>query len=160
MTMSSSTNETRNSLQICNECGDQMELLTSRTTKNSNHKFWKCKGCKNFQWAEDCKSSEEKIDLLVKEVRKLTLGIECLSIKFKLSHKELENMQQYGWQFNPDPDKPGWSELSSTRTRCIYYPVFGIDFLNQDLSEFGSGFTWTQIFGTRTRIIYFLILFN
>ena len=47
-TMSSSTNETRNSLLIYNEYDEQMELLTSHTTKNPNHKFWKCKGCKNF----------------------------------------------------------------------------------------------------------------
>ena len=31
MMMSSSTNETRNSLQICNECGEQIELLIVRT---------------------------------------------------------------------------------------------------------------------------------
>ena len=55
MAISSSTNETQNSLQICNKYGDQMELLTSCTTKNPNRKFWKCRGCKNFQWTEDDK---------------------------------------------------------------------------------------------------------
>ena len=80
--MSSSTNETRNSLQICNECGEQMELFTSCTTKNPNRKFWKYRGCKNFEWVEDRKSCKEKIDLLVEEVKKLALEIECLSVKF------------------------------------------------------------------------------
>ncbi|KDO67836.1 hypothetical protein CISIN_1g041503mg [Citrus sinensis] len=91
--MSSSTNESRNSLQVCNECGGQIELFTSHTTKNPNRKFWKCRVCKNFQWAEDRKFSNEKIDLLVEEVRKLTLEIERLSDKFRLLHKELEHTQ-------------------------------------------------------------------
>lgn len=89
MTMSYSINETRNSLQKYNKCNDKMELLTSRITKNSNHKFWKCRGCKNFQSVEDRKSSEEKIDLLVKEVRKLTLEIKCLFVEFYLFIKNL-----------------------------------------------------------------------
>ena len=80
--MSSGTSENRNSLQICNICSDHMELLTSHTTKNPNYKFWMCRGCKNFQWTEDRKSSEDKIDLLMEEVRKLALEIECLSVKF------------------------------------------------------------------------------
>ena len=84
MTMSSSTNETRNSLQICNECNEQIELFTSRTTKNPNYNFWKCRGCKKFEWEEDHKCSEEKIDLLVEEVKKLALEIEWLSVKFQL----------------------------------------------------------------------------
>ena len=65
-----------------------MELLTSRTTKNPNRKFWLCKRCNNFQWAEDRKPSEEKIDFLVEEVRKLALEIECLSVKFKLLYDD------------------------------------------------------------------------
>ena len=84
MTMSSNTNETQNSLQICNDYGKQMELFTSRTIKNPNCKFWKCRRCKNFEWTKDRKSSEEKIDLLVDEVKKLALEIECLSVKFQL----------------------------------------------------------------------------
>ena len=92
--MSSNRYETQNSLQICNKYSDQIELLMSRTSKNPNRKFWKCWGCKNFQWVKDHKFSEEKIDLLVEEVRKLTLEIECLSVKFQLLHKELEYMQQ------------------------------------------------------------------
>ena len=71
-----------------------MELLTSHTTKNSNRKFWLCKGCKNFQWAEDRKPSKEKTDLLVEEVRKLALDIKCLFVKFQLFHKQLEHMQE------------------------------------------------------------------
>ena len=78
---------------MCNGCGDQMELLISHTTKNPNIKFWICRGCTNFQWAEDRKSSEEKINLLVDEVRKLALEIECLSVKFQLLYKELEHMR-------------------------------------------------------------------
>ena len=70
-----------------------MELFTSHTTKNSNRKFWKCRVYKNFQWAKDRKFSDEKIDLLVEEVRKLTLEIECLSDKFQMLHKELEHTQ-------------------------------------------------------------------
>ena len=79
---------------MCNRCGNHMELLTSRTTKNPNRKFWICRGCKNFQWTEDRKPSEEKIDLLADEVRKLALEIECLSVKFQLLHKELEHMRE------------------------------------------------------------------
>ena len=90
--MSSNTSENQSSSLICNRCSDQMELLTSHTTKNLNRKFWFCRGCKNFQWAEDRKPSEEKIVLLVEEVRKLALEIECLSVKFQLLHKELEHM--------------------------------------------------------------------
>ena len=71
-----------------------MKLLTSRTTKNLHHKFWICRGCKNFQLAENCKPSEEKIDLLADEVRKLTLEIECLFVKFQSLHIELEHMQE------------------------------------------------------------------
>ena len=67
---------------MCNGCGDQMELLTSRTIKNLNRKFWICRGCNNFQWAEDRKPSEEKIDLLMEEVGKLALEIEYFSVKF------------------------------------------------------------------------------
>ena len=87
--MSSNINETRNSLQIYNKCSDKMELLTSRIKKNPNHKFCKCRGCKNFQSVENRKSSEEKIDLLVKEVRKLTLEIKCLFVEFYLFIKNL-----------------------------------------------------------------------
>lgn len=36
----------------------------------------------------------KKIDLLVEEVRKLTLEIEYLSTKYQLFHKDLEDMQQ------------------------------------------------------------------
>ena len=71
-----------------------MELLTSRTTKNPNRKFWICRGCKNFQWAGDRKPTEEKIDLLADEITKLGLEIECLSVKFQLLHKELEHMRE------------------------------------------------------------------
>ena len=71
-----------------------MELLTSRTTKNSNRKFWLCKGCNNFQCAEDRKPSEKKIDLLMEEVRKLALEIECLSVKFQLLYDDELRMRQ------------------------------------------------------------------
>ena len=72
-----------------------MELLTSRTIKNLNYKFWICRGCKNFQWEEEKnKPSEKKIDLLMEEVRKLALEIKCLSDKFQLLHKELEHMRE------------------------------------------------------------------
>ena len=71
-----------------------MELLTSCTTKNPNRKSWLSKGCKNFQWAEDRKPSEEKIDLLVEDVWKLALEIECLSVKFQLFHKQIEHIQE------------------------------------------------------------------
>ena len=92
--MSFKLSENRSSLQMCNGCGNHMELLTSRTTKNLNRKFWICRGCKNFQWAEDRKPSKEKIDVLADEVRKLALEIECLSVKFQLVHKELEHMRE------------------------------------------------------------------
>ena len=92
-TMSSNTSENRSSLQMCNGCGDPMEILTSHTQKNPNRKFWTCRGCNNFQWAEDHKPSEGKINLLADEVRKLALEIECLSVKFQLLHKELEHMR-------------------------------------------------------------------
>lgn len=92
-TMSSNTSENRISSQMCNGCGDQMELLTSRTRKNPNRKFWICRGCNNFEWAEDCKPSEGKIDLLVDEVRKLALEIECLSVKFELLQHELRKRE-------------------------------------------------------------------
>lgn len=82
-----------------------MELLTLRTTKNSNHKFWLYKRCKNFQWAKDHKPSKEKIDLLVKEVRKLALEIECLSVKFQLFHKQIEHMQKCEMQRQLYDDK-------------------------------------------------------
>lgn len=93
-TMSSSTSENRNLLQICNGCEDQMELLTLHITKNPNRKFWICRGCTKFQWAENRKPSEDKIDLLVEEVRKLALEIHCLSAKFQSLHKELEHMRE------------------------------------------------------------------
>ena len=48
MTMSSSTNETQNSLQICNECGNQIELLlTSRTQKIQIVNFGNVENAKN-----------------------------------------------------------------------------------------------------------------
>lgn len=93
MTVSFNTNESQNSLHIYNEYGGQMELLTLHTIKNPNHKFRKYRVYKSFQWAEDRKFSNEKIDLLVKEVRKLTFEIECLSVKFQLLHKELKHTQ-------------------------------------------------------------------
>ena len=37
-----------------------MELLTSHTIKNPNHKFLKGRGCKNFQWANDSKPANKK----------------------------------------------------------------------------------------------------
>lgn len=40
------------------------------------------RGCKNYEWTQDRKPSEEKINLLVEEVIKLSFEIECLSIKF------------------------------------------------------------------------------
>ena len=92
-TMSSNTSENRSSLQMCNGCGDHMEILTSHTKKNPNRKFWICRECNNFQWAEDRKPSEGKINLLADEVRKLALEIECLSVKFQLLHKELKHMR-------------------------------------------------------------------
>ena len=61
--MSISTSEIRNSQQLCNRCGNYMELLMSHTTKNPNRKFWLCKRCNNFQWAEYRKPNEEKIDV-------------------------------------------------------------------------------------------------
>lgn len=42
---------------------------------------------------EDRKSNYKKIDLLIEEVRKLTLKIERLFVKFQLLHKELEHTQ-------------------------------------------------------------------
>ena len=92
--MSSELSENQSSLQMCNRCVNHMELLTSRTTKNPNCKFRICRGCKNFEWAEDRKPSEDKIDLLADEVRKLALEIKCLFVKFQLLQKELKHMRE------------------------------------------------------------------
>lgn len=94
MTMLSGTNKIRNSVQIYNECSEQIELLMSCITKNPDCKSQKCRGCKNFAWTQDRKPSEEKINLLVEEVIKLAFEIECLSIKYQLFHKELKHMQE------------------------------------------------------------------
>ena len=101
----SSTSENRTQVKACEKCSNSNKVLRiSRTRENLNRKFWKCKGCGAFEWDDDRKSSEcndfggmedrsmneNKIDILLGEVRRLGHQMECLSLKFQLFEKELQ----------------------------------------------------------------------
>ncbi|ESR60042.1 hypothetical protein CICLE_v10018103mg, partial [Citrus x clementina] len=59
ITMSSSMSEVPNPhIKTCEKCCNDKILRTSRTRENPNRKFWKCKGCRAFEWDDDRKNSE------------------------------------------------------------------------------------------------------
>ena len=97
-------------MKACEKCSNSNKVLRiSRTRENPNRKFWKCKGCGAFEWDDDRKSSEyndfegmedrsmneNKIDILLGEVRRLGHQMECLSLKFQLFEKELQQRQPH-----------------------------------------------------------------
>ena len=93
--MSSSTSEIQTQLKACDKCCNNNKVLrTSRTKENPNSRFWKSSECTDFRGMEDRIINQNKIDMLLAEVRKLGHQIECLSLKFQLLEEELQRRQQ------------------------------------------------------------------
>ncbi|KAK9187336.1 hypothetical protein WN944_018728 [Citrus x changshan-huyou] len=80
----SSTSENRTQVKACEKC--------SNSNKDDD---WKSSECNDFGGMEDRSMNENKIDILLGEVRRLGHQMECLSLKFQLFEKELRQRRPH-----------------------------------------------------------------